>query len=60
MLSKKILVLKRIHWLWLIVFVSGCATIATSQFERKYGEAEPKERLVESVPAGSIDYWNTS
>ena len=49
---------KRFQWLWLIVLVSGCATIATSQFEHKYGKAEPKERQVESVPAGSIDYWN--
>ena len=58
MLSKKKLLLKPVHWLWLIVFASGCATIATSQLEHKYGKAEPKERLVESVPAGSIDYWN--
>ena len=54
----KSIFLSRMHWLWLIVFVSGCATIATSQFEQQYGKAEPKERLVESLPTGSIDYWN--
>lgn len=41
-----------------IVFVSGCTAIGTMQLEQQYGTAEPRERVVEVLPSGTIDYWS--
>lgn len=38
--------------------LSSCATYDRITFAQKYGKAEPKERLVEHLPADSIDYWH--
>ncbi len=41
-----------------ILLISGCATIGTQQFEKRYGEAEPRERVVDQLPANRVDYWS--
>ncbi len=41
-----------------IVFVSGCTAIGTMQLEQRYGTAEPRERVVEALPPGTVDYWS--
>ena len=50
---------KGIYWLAAIVTVSGCAAIATTQMEKRFGNAEPRERVVETLEAQSIDYWTS-
>lgn len=49
---------KPAYWLLVIVLISGCASIGKVQFEKQFGKAEPRERVVSSLPAGSIDYWS--
>jgi len=50
--------LRQTHWLLLTFLVSGCATIGTAQFEKQFGQAEPRERVVDSLAPGSVDYWS--
>ena len=50
--------LRQTHWILLTLLVSGCATIGTSQLEKQFGQAEPRERVVASLAPGSIDYWS--
>jgi hypothetical protein len=45
------------HWLAIVVFISGCTAIGTMQLEQRYGKAQPRERVVESLPPNTIDYW---
>ena len=47
-----------VHWLLVTLLISGCASIGTAQFEKQFGKTEPRERVVSSLPAGSIDYWS--
>ncbi len=50
--------LKRIYGLGIVAFVSGCAAIGASQLEWRFGKAEPRERVVETLPPQTIDYWS--
>jgi hypothetical protein len=50
--------LKFSHWLTIVVFISGCTAIGTMQLEQRYGKAQPRERVVESLPPNTIDYWS--
>jgi len=47
----------RVLWIATILFVVGCGTYTTVKFDQRYGEPAPRERLVESMPADSPDYW---
>jgi len=46
------------HWLLVILLISGCAAIETYQFEHRYGKAQPRERVVASLPPGNVDFWS--
>jgi hypothetical protein len=50
--------MKRLHLLVIFLTVSGCAAIGATQFEKLYGEAEPRDRIVDTLPSNSIDYWD--
>jgi len=30
---------------------------SAAQLDKRYGESKPRDRLVDSVPAGNVDYW---
>ena len=49
--------LKRLYWLGAIVFISGCTAFSAVQMEKRFGQAEPRERVVDTLPSGAIDYW---
>ena len=40
-----------------ISVLAGCATLGSMQYDRLYGEAQPRERVVASLPSGKVDYW---
>ena len=40
-----------------ISILAGCAAIGSIEFDRRYGEAQPRERVVASLPPGRVDYW---
>lgn len=40
-----------------ISILAGCAVIGSIEFDRLYGEAQPRERVVASLPSGEVDYW---
>lgn len=46
------------QWLVAVLVISGCATIGVNHFEKLYGQAEPSDRIVGSLPAGAVDYWS--
>ena len=48
----------RLAWVVTTLIVGGCAAYTTAQFEKRYGEPEPRNRVVEAVPDGEIDYWD--
>jgi len=43
--------------LLLIVVATGCASYAGQMLQQRYGEPEPRDRIVEVVPEGQLDYW---
>ncbi|OUS14142.1 peptidylprolyl isomerase [Gammaproteobacteria bacterium 53_120_T64] len=49
--------LRKKYWLVIILLLSGCTALGTLQFENRYGKAAVKERVVEVLPAGAVDYW---
>ncbi len=49
---------KRIYGLTIIAFVSGCTAIGAIQLQNRFGEAEPRERVVETLSPQMIDYWS--
>jgi len=49
--------LTRLHWVALIIFVSGCAALGTMSLDSKFGKAEPSDRIVQSISPESVDYW---
>jgi len=48
----------RIRLLIAIAFIAGCTTYGAAQFEQRFGQASPRERVVESLPVGAVDYWS--
>ena len=40
-----------------ISILAGCAAFGSIEYDRRYGEAQPKERVVASLPSGKVDYW---
>ena len=49
--------ISRQYGLIFIVLLSGCTAIGTMQFEQFYGKAKVKDRIVEVLPDGAVDYW---
>jgi hypothetical protein len=49
--------LRSIYWVGTIIFITGCTTIGVVEMEKRYGPANPRERVVESLPAHAVDYW---
>ncbi len=50
--------LNRIYKLSIIAFVGGCAAMGANQMEQRFGNSEPRERVVEELPSQAIDYWS--
>ena len=48
---------QRLIWAAGIVLLAGCTAYTTAQFEKRYGAPAPRDRVVDAVPAGEIDYW---
>lgn len=40
-----------------ISVLAGCVAIGSIEYDRRYGEAQPRERVVASLPSGKVDYW---
>ena len=49
--------LARSFWFAGIAFVAGCTAISSYQYKERFGTPEPRERVVEKLPPGDIDYW---
>ncbi len=49
--------LVRSIWFAGIAFAAGCTAIGSSQYAERFGTPEPRERVVERLPAGDVDYW---
>ena len=45
------------YWLLIVTLFSGCASVAVLDLGSLYGPAKPRERVIEQLPAGDIDYW---
>ncbi|MBT8441229.1 MAG: fatty acid cis/trans isomerase, partial [Gammaproteobacteria bacterium] len=45
-------------WLVATLIIGGCAAYTAGQFEKRYGAAAPRDRVVAAVPAGDMDYWS--
>ena len=43
-------------WIGVTLVLGGCAAYTTSKMEQRYGQSEPRDRVVEVIPAGKIDY----
>ena len=40
------------------LFVTGCTAFTANQLGQRFGQSEPRDRVVDAVPVGNIDYWN--
>ncbi len=49
---------RRVAWIAAILIVSGCATYTGVKLENRYGTPAPRDRVVEAVTPGDVDYWN--
>lgn len=56
--SHRIMNMKKIIALLSVLFFTGCTTFAIINFADLYGNSSPRERVVETLPAGHVDYWN--
>jgi len=50
--------MKSLQLLIIVLVVSGCAALGFARFEELYGESEPRDRVVATLPSTSIDYWS--
>ena len=48
---------RRAAWVATILVISGCATYGGAKLEQLYGTPEPRDRIVETVKQGDVDYW---
>jgi hypothetical protein len=46
------------HFLITVLFLASCAAITTQTLEQKFGKSEPRERVVQQLPANAVDYWH--
>ncbi len=47
----------RFSLLPLVLLVAGCAVVGTYRLENKYGPSQVRDREVESLAQGQVDYW---
>jgi len=52
------LAINKKYGLLFVLLLSGCTAIGTLQFDERYGKAAVKERVVEALAPGSVDYWS--
>lgn len=48
---------KRLLTLFGVFLFVGCSSFGISKLDLKYGESAPKNRVVERISKGNIDYW---
>ena len=48
---------RRATWVAVILVIGGCATYGGTKLEQLYGAPAPRDRVVESVKQGDVDYW---
>ena len=48
----------KLHLLASVVVLAGCVAIGSIELDHRYGKAQPRERIVASLPAGTVDYWS--
>jgi len=48
---------RRIGYVAAVLVVSGCATFSASQLEQRFGQPEPRDRVVEATAPHTVDYW---
>ena len=41
-----------------LLIIAGCTAYTSAQFEKRYGAPAPRDRVVDAVPAGGVDYWD--
>ncbi len=49
--------LRNLSWLIASLLIVGCTAMTAVEMEKRFGTAEPRERLVDVLPAGAVDYW---
>ncbi|TDJ48265.1 MAG: peptidylprolyl isomerase [Gammaproteobacteria bacterium] len=49
--------LRTLSWFIASLLVVGCATMTAVEMEQRFGALEPRERVVDVLPAGAVDYW---
>lgn len=54
--------MKRISSVWrylfLLVFVTGCAGLSVNQLQKKFGPSSPVERTITELGSEQVDYWS--
>ncbi|MBQ0719884.1 MAG: fatty acid cis/trans isomerase [Gammaproteobacteria bacterium] len=45
------------YWLLVVLLLGGCSVIGAIQFEDLYGKVAVRQRTVDVLPPGAIDYW---
>ena len=48
---------RRAAWIAAILVTGGCATYGGAKLEQLYGTPAPRDRVVETIADGEIDYW---
>ena len=51
--------MKKLHWLWVIVFISGCTTLGIIELDKRYGESHHSNRpLASDTSAEAATHFN--
>lgn len=46
------------RYLFVLLFISGCAGLSVSQLQKKFGPPAPVERKIAELDSDKIDYWS--
>ncbi|EED31096.1 fatty acid cis/trans isomerase [gamma proteobacterium NOR5-3] len=49
--------MSRSYWLVFLLVLGGCATVGVN-LESLYGKSEPRDRVVQTLPPNTVDYWS--
>ena len=49
---------RKVGWIAVILIFSGCVTYTGVKLEQRYGTPTPRDRVVDAVTPGNVDYWN--
>lgn len=49
---------KKLYAVYIVLLVSGCTTLGSLTLDRKFGKAEPRDTVVQSLAPQSVDYWS--